>query len=118
MLRAAAYACRSGGHILVSLPPIGTNSHVADDRVQLFRLFAKLSLNLLSIVPDVIYYDTPYFEANALAAAGYPNIPKTWRRGDLFVLKGAQRGRLRSGVLSTATQLARGGHRPHAPLHH
>ena len=87
MLRAAAYACRPGGHILVSLPPIGTNSHVADDRTKLLKLFGKLSLNLLSIVPDVIYYDTPYFEANALASEGYSNIPKTWRRGDLFVLE-------------------------------
>ena len=90
MLRAAAYVCRSGGSILVSLPPIGTNSHVADDRVQLFKLFAKLSLNLLSIMPDAISYDMPYFEANALAAAGYPNVPKTWRRGDLFVLEKAR----------------------------
>jgi hypothetical protein len=42
-------------------------------------------------VPDAIYYDTPYFEANALAAAGYPNIPRTWRRGDLFVLEKARK---------------------------
>jgi hypothetical protein len=90
MLRAAAYACCAGGHILVSLPPIGANSHAAEDRVQLFKLFAKLSVNILSIVPDAIHYDTPYFEENALAASGYPNVPKTWRRGDLFVLEKAR----------------------------
>jgi hypothetical protein len=41
-------------------------------------------------MPDAISYDMPYFEANALAAAGYPNVPKTWRRGDLFVLEKAR----------------------------
>jgi hypothetical protein len=90
MLRAAAHTCCSGGHILVSLPPIGTNSHVANDRVKLFKLFSQLSLNVLSIVPDAVCYDTPYFETNALAAHGYPNIPKAWRRGDLFVLEKAR----------------------------
>ena len=69
--------------MLVSLPPIGTNTHVAEDRTKILQLFSKLSLNLISIEPGAILYDTPYFEANALAAEGYPNIPKAWRRGDL-----------------------------------
>jgi hypothetical protein len=90
MLRAAAYTCCFGGHILISLPPIGANSHVANDRTKLFKLLSQLSLNVLSIVPDAVRYDTPYFEANALAAEGYPNIPDTWRRGDLFVLEKAR----------------------------
>jgi hypothetical protein len=89
MLRAAAYACRAGGHVLLSLPPVGTNSHAGDDRIRLIKLFAKLSLNIVSITPNAIYYDTPFFEANALAAKGYPNIPSSWRRGDLVVLEKA-----------------------------
>jgi hypothetical protein len=89
MLRAAAYACRPGGHVLVSLPPIGTNSHVAKDRAKILALFAKLSLHLVSVENAAILYDTPYFEANALAAEGCPNIPRAWRHGDLFVLEKA-----------------------------
>lgn len=89
MLRAAAYACRPGGHVLISLPPIGTNSHVAKDRAKILALFAKLSLHLVSVENAAILYDTPFFEANALAAEGYPNIPRAWRHGDLFVLEKA-----------------------------
>jgi len=89
MLRAAAYVCRPGGHVLVSLPPIGTNSHVAEDRAKILALFAKLSLHLVSVENAAILYDTPYFEANALKAEGYPNIPRAWRHGDLFVLEKA-----------------------------
>jgi hypothetical protein len=89
MLSAAAFACRPGGRILVSLPPPGTNSHVQKDRAKLFSLFSRLSLNVVSITPDLVFYDTPFFEANALAAQGYTNIPKTWRRGDLFLLEKA-----------------------------
>jgi hypothetical protein len=87
MLRAAAYACKPGGHVLVSLPPIGTNSHVAKDRANILALFAKLSLHLVSVENAAILYDTPYFEANALAAEGCPNIPRAWRHGDLFILE-------------------------------
>lgn len=81
MLRAAAFACRPGGQILASLPPIGTNSHVADERVRLFKLFAQYSLNLLSIVPNAVGYDTPYFEANALGAEGYPKFQRRGAKG-------------------------------------
>lgn len=93
MMRGAAFACRSGGHVLVSLPPIGTNSHVADDRAHFLRISAGLSLNLRYLDAAAILYDTPYFEANALKANGYPNTPKTWRSGDLFVLEKAHDSR-------------------------
>jgi hypothetical protein len=90
MMRAAAFACRPGRHVLVSLPPIGTNSHVAADRARFLSMSAALSLNLRHLDPATILYDTPYFEANALAADGYPNTPKAWRSGDLFALEKAQ----------------------------
>jgi hypothetical protein len=93
MMRGAAFACSPGGHVLVSLPPIGTNSHVADDRARFLRISASLSLNLRHLHAATILYDTPYFEANALAAGGYPNTPKAWRSGDLFVLEKAHDSR-------------------------
>jgi hypothetical protein len=93
MMRAAAFACQPGGHVLVSLPPIGTNSHVADDRARFLRVAASLSLNLRKLDDAAILYDTPYFEANALLAKGYPNTPKAWRSGDLFVLEKAHESR-------------------------
>jgi hypothetical protein len=93
MMRGAAFVCRPGGHVLVSLPPIGTNSHVADDRARFLRISASLSLNLRYLDAAVILYDTPYFEANALTADGYPNTPRAWRSGDLFVLEKAHDSR-------------------------
>jgi hypothetical protein len=91
MLSAALFACRTGGHILVSLPPIGTNSRAADERPRIFQLIARLSLNVVSISDAAVTYDTPYFEANSLAADRITNVPRDWRHGDLFLLQKAHR---------------------------
>jgi len=89
MLTAAAHACRVGGVVLVSLPPLGTRPGAEADRTAVIDFCRYLGLNSIQQVAQTIRYETPFFERNALAAAGiYP--PPHWRRGDLFIFRKIQ----------------------------
>lgn len=86
MLAAAAHACRPGGVVLISLPPDGTRPSAEADRRATIAFAQRLWLAIIEHSPRAISYDTPFFERNALAAAGiYP--PPQWRRGDLIVFR-------------------------------
>ena len=86
MVVAAAAVCRDGGYILASLPPAGARAKAALDRARLFQLGFRLGLEVHKEYPLSVEYDTPFFEANALKAAGVAALP-AWRRGDLVVLR-------------------------------
>jgi hypothetical protein len=89
MLAAAGHACRPGGVVLISLPPDGARPSAATDRQAAVAFAERLGLALIEHSPLAIGYETPFFERNALMAAGiYP--PPQWRRGDLLVLRKAR----------------------------
>lgn len=86
MIMSAAAACREGGYILASLPPAGARAKAALDRARLFQLADRLGLELHKEFPLSVEYDTPFFEANALKAAGIAAL-RAWRRGDLVIFR-------------------------------
>ncbi|MET3523889.1 hypothetical protein [Mesorhizobium abyssinicae] len=89
MLAAAAHACRPGGVVLISLPPDGTRPSAEADRQKVIGFGRRLGLDPIEHCPLAISYETPFFERNALAAAGiYP--PQHWRRGDLLAFRKAR----------------------------
>ncbi|MER9758008.1 hypothetical protein NKJ46_32315 [Mesorhizobium sp. M0166] len=86
MLTAAAHACRPGGVVLISLPPDGTRPSAEADRQAAVAFGRRLGLDPIEHCALAIGYETPFFERNALAAAGiYP--PPHWRRGDLLAFR-------------------------------
>ena len=86
MLAAAAAACRSGGVVLLSVPPATTRPSAEADRAAILNFALRLGLELISDEPLGLSYETPFFETNALAASGlYP--PGRWRRGDLLIFR-------------------------------
>lgn len=86
MLAAAAHACRPGGVVLISLPPDGTRPSAEADRQAAVAFGRRLGLELIEHYALAIGYETPFFERNALAAAGiYP--PPHWRRGDMLMFR-------------------------------
>jgi SAM-dependent methyltransferase len=89
MLAAAARACRPGGVVLISLPPIGTRPSAEADRDTIIRFAKRFDLDSIDYQELAIDYDTPFFERNALAAAGI-HPPAQWRRGDLVVFRKAR----------------------------
>lgn len=86
MLAAAAHACRAGGVVLISLPPDGARPTAEADRQAAIGLGRRLGLALVEHKPLSISYETPFFERNALRAAGITTPPR-WRRGDLVLFR-------------------------------
>ena len=86
MLAAAARACRPGGVVLISLPPEGTRPSAEADRHAAVAFSRRLGLDMVEHSALAIGYETPFFERNALAAAGV-HPPPHWRRGDLLVFR-------------------------------
>ena len=103
MLRAAVAACRPGGVLLLSMPPVTTRPSAEADQLATLSFARRLGLELLDHHPVSISYDTPFFEANALAAAGI-HLKAGWRRGDLFLFRKAD-----AGPRSTLASSNRGG---------
>lgn len=84
---AAAKACRLGGFVLASLPGEGTRPGVPRERKALIDWCNRLGLDLVAVHLQCVAYETPLFERNAFRAAGLGGDLRTWRRGDLWVLK-------------------------------
>lgn len=78
----ASLATRIGGRILVSLLPVTTRPSAIDDRGQLLLEAHRFGLQLRSLTPDRLMYESPPFELASLAAGGI-ELLRPWRRGDL-----------------------------------
>jgi hypothetical protein len=88
---AASELLISNGHLLISLPPIGTRPGVKSELESLLEWSRKeLGLSLVRIERGTLPYLTPLFERNALRAENILNFPRDWRRGDLWVLKASE----------------------------
>jgi hypothetical protein len=83
---AATQLCREGGHVIISIPPIGTRPSIEQDRVALFDFANELGLTLLRLEPAVLPYISPSFEINALRTEGFYGVSTEWRAGDLALL--------------------------------
>jgi hypothetical protein len=82
-LWAAARVCRVGGHVLMSVPPVGTRPTIESERRELFAWSEELGLKLLRLESSSLIYQSPLFEANAFKVEGIPRVSHNWRRGDL-----------------------------------
>jgi len=74
--------CGVGGHVAMSIPPLDTRPGIAEERVRIEQVARTFGLRPVRIFPSVLSYETPFFEANAMRAAGVSQ-PNDWRRGDL-----------------------------------
>jgi len=85
-LCAAAQLVRPGGAVVLSLPDLLTRPSVADELDGLRGLAWQLRLALCSTELHAVRYRTPFFEYQALRAAGVRLIPLDWRAGTLWQL--------------------------------
>lgn len=81
----ACQVCSLGGHILVSLPPIGTRPSIDREWSDLLIWANQLGLELVDREKLSLSYLTPAFERNAFRVAGVPPVRRDWRRGDLAI---------------------------------
>ena len=83
----AAQCLKTGGFLAVSLPPLNTRPGVAQEREEWFALCQKQGLYLESLNIQTLEYIMPFFEFNALRAAGIGDITPFWRHGDFAVFR-------------------------------
>ncbi|MDE2851194.1 MAG: hypothetical protein OXP74_11335 [Acidobacteriota bacterium] len=86
MLAGAAAACRLDGVVVAGLPPLGIRPGASAERDAVDLLLERQGLDRVALEELGISYETPFFEANALAAVGVC-VPAVWRRGDLAVYR-------------------------------
>ncbi len=86
-LRAASRICVANGSVLLSFPPVGVRPTIPHERNRIIREAKTNGLELTRIENLALSYVTPFFEHNALRAAGFANTSPSWRRGDLMVFR-------------------------------
>lgn len=83
----AARAVSIGGIVAISIPPINTRPNIIDERIMWLAFCRQLGLCIETLEPQQLQYTMPFFEFNALRAAGIKNILPFWRKGDLLIFK-------------------------------
>ena len=86
-LRAASQITASGATILLSFGPDGMRPGIAEERKRIIAEAEAMGLRLTGIDHLALSYATPFFERNALHAAGFTQVAPAWRRGDLFAFQ-------------------------------
>lgn len=86
-LTAAARWCEPGGHVLLTVPPVGTRAEMDAEHRSLLEFCRLVGFDVVSRQPLALHYTTPPFEINAIRAGGVWEVPSSWRRGDLWVLR-------------------------------
>ena len=86
-LRASARICADQGKVFLSAAPDGVRPGVQEERGRIIVAAAELGLRLLRIERLQLSYATPFFEHNALRAAGFTYVAPNWRRGDLLIFE-------------------------------
>ena len=86
-LRASSEICTDHGIVLVSFAPDGVRPGIEDERERIIDAAAGLGLTFVEVEALKLSYATPFFEYNALRAAGFERVVSDWRRGDLLTFR-------------------------------
>lgn len=97
----ASRLCKKGGHILASVPPIGTRPNVRHELSKFFQWSEQLGLTRLRLDLASLPYISPPFERNALRAEGLFKVPSDWRRGDLVIFLNSYQNNIPRPVASS-----------------
>jgi len=83
----ATKICEEYGLILMVTPKEGTRPNIKEEWREILNFSKQIGLGYLGVSPENIIYDAPYFERNALKAAGILNFPRDWRQANLSVFE-------------------------------
>ena len=86
-LRTAARICAAQGKVLLSSAPDGVRPGIREERERIIAGAAESGLRFLETERLVLSYAMPFFEHNALRAAGFAHVAPNWRRGDLLIFE-------------------------------
>lgn len=83
-LSVASRVARPGAHLLLAWPSEGTRPGLETEWGELLLVAEEMGWRHQSTRRRLLGYQTPWFEAQALTAAGLP-VLANWRRGDLAI---------------------------------
>ena len=86
-LRTASRICADQGKVLLSSAPDGVRPGIREEREHIISGAAESGFRFLGAERCVLSYATPFFEHNALRAAGFAHVAPNWRRGDLLIFE-------------------------------
>jgi hypothetical protein len=99
MLADAASNCAIGAHIFVSAPSASVRPSIPEDIKLIDGMAARCGLDLVGHSTGKLKYRTPFFEMNALRAAGIGAWLPEWRRGDERIYRKSGQGGPRDSKL-------------------
>jgi hypothetical protein len=99
MLADAASGCAIGAHIFVSAPSERVRPSIPEDLKLIDVVAARCRLDLVGRSTGNLKYRTPFFEMNALRAAGIGAWLPAWRRGDERIYRKSSHGGPRASKL-------------------
>lgn len=76
-----------GGIVGISMPPLSTKNDILDERLEWIKFCHDQGLCIEYLRPQQLHYAMPFFEFNALRAAGVQGFPPFWRKGDLVIFR-------------------------------
>lgn len=100
MLADAASRCTIGAHIFLSAPAEYVRPSIPDDLRRIDEVAARCGLDLVGSTTGKLKYRTPFFEMNALRAAGIGAWMPEWRRGDERIYRKSRPGAVRAPIPS------------------
>lgn len=83
----AAQTVEVGGLVAISMPSLNTKDDILDQRMDWLKFCHSQGLCLEELRPQQLRYAMPFFEFNALRAAGIEGFTPFWRKGDLAVFR-------------------------------
>jgi len=83
----AAQCLKIGGTLAISIPPLNTRPDVDIERLQWLQFCQQQGLGIENLYANRLEYTMPFFEFNAVRAAGIEDILPFWRKGDFLTLK-------------------------------
>lgn len=92
MLGQASHHCRPGGLIFVSAPGEGVRPGIREDLARIAEAASRAGLVFNGENKGAVAYRTPFFELNALRAAGIGAWLPDWRRGNLVTYRKTSSG--------------------------
>jgi hypothetical protein len=93
MLSQTSDACREGAHIFVSAPAENVRPGIVEDLIRIAEVANKSGLDLAGENYAALTYRTPFFEMNALRAAGVGAWLPDWRRSNFTTYRKRTAGR-------------------------
>jgi hypothetical protein len=83
----ASQCVEIGGLVGISIPSINTRPEIPEERIEWLSFCHQLGLCIETLEAQLLEYAMPFFEFNAIRAAGIKDVMPFWRKGDFIMFR-------------------------------